>query len=87
MSVSIDTDITGWTVESQVRKVDGTLVDTLTFALVSATEDLSTFTFTKLDTSTWKEGLYHCDIRYIETGGVVSITETFEIKVVRSNTK
>lgn len=87
MTVSIDTDITGWTVTSQVRKPDGNLVDNLVFALVDAEEELSTFTFTKLDTSGWAEGNYYCDIRYAEGAGVVSITETFEIKVVRSNTK
>lgn len=87
MSASINTDITGWTITSQIRRLDGTLLDTLVYSLVEAGEELSTYNFKKVDTSTWPEGTYHCDIRYLESDGTISITETFEIKAVRSNTK
>ena len=86
-AVSIDTDITGWTVKSQVRKLDGNLVADLTFALVEAGELASTYTLTKLDTSTWVEGKYHWDIRYTEPDGKITTTETVEVNVVRSITR
>ena len=87
MSVSVDADITGWVVKSQVRRVDGTLLDTLVFTLVDASEEVSNFTFTKQTTDSWVEGKYLCDVRYTEPNGKVTATDTFWISVVRAITK
>ena len=87
MSASIDADITDWDVKSQIRKRDGTLVSTLDFTLVSAAEESSSFTFSKKDTTSWKEGSYLNDIQYTKPDGFVITTETVEILVVRRITQ
>jgi hypothetical protein len=87
MSVSIDADITDWVVESQVRRLDGTLLDTLVFTLVNTAPEVSNFTFTKPNTTAWPEGSYLCDIRYTEPSGKVTATESFQINVVRRITQ
>lgn len=87
MSASIDTDITGWTVKSQLRKKDGTLVSDLDFTLLTAEEEESTFTFTKKDTSSWKEGTYLNDIQYTKPDGSIVTTETVEVVVTRRVTQ
>ena len=80
-------DITGWTISSQVRKADDTLVEDLTVTIDDALGGLFTLSATALATESWPVENLYCDIEFTEAGGDVNSTETFIISVQRDITR
>ena len=72
-------NITGYTIESQIRQPTGELISTLTTTLTDPTN--GTFTLEDTDTQSWPVGCQFQDIEYTGTGGTVTSTETFKVDV------
>lgn len=92
-SNSVATDITGYTVSSQLRDSTDTLLVTdnftgnLTYTLTDAATGTFTLTATPTQTSEWATRTYDCDIQITEPDSDVSSSETFKIKVVKDITR
>lgn len=80
-------DITGWTIESQVRQSDDTLVQALTVTITDAVNGLFTISATALQTESWPIASLLCDIEFTEPSGEVNSTETFTISVQKDITR
>ncbi len=80
-------DITNWTIESQVRQVDDTLVQNLTVTVTDAANGLFTISATALETESWPVANLFCDIEFTEVSGEVNSTETFTISVQKDITR
>lgn len=83
----VEADITDWEISSQIRRADGTLMDTLNVELGDITEELSALTTTKDNTFLWKPGTYYCDVRYSKPDGTVETTDTFQLIVEKAITQ
>lgn len=79
-------DLTGSTVTSQVRTVQGTLVADLDVVITDAPAGEFTLGATATATATWPAGKLLCDVRW-ESGGDAIHTETFELIVVEAITR
>jgi len=82
-------DLTGYTVESQVRAVS--FVDTLTTTITDVTNGVFTLTATATATADWPvtdslSSKLFCDIQFTK-GTTVTSTETFQIVVVEDITQ
>lgn len=86
LSCVVATDITGWTIASQIRDGD-TLIADLTFALLSTSAESSTYTLTYSVTTAWPLHDLNCDIQYTTAAGQIISTETFTIGVVKDTTR
>ena len=80
------TDITAWTIRSQVRTTAGALLTSLTAAITTAADGEYTLTALPADTATWPRAA-RMDIEYTDGGGVVLSTETLALDVVRDITR
>ena len=80
------TDITAWTIRSQVRTTAGALLTSLTAAITTAADGEYTLTALPVDTATWPRAA-RMDIEYTDSGGVVLSTETLALDVVRDITR
>ena len=78
-------NITSWTIQSQIREPNGTLVSELTVTKTDAANGEYTLTHAG-STSTWPLRMLYCDIQYT-VGGVVASTETFRIEVIEDITR
>lgn len=87
LTCTTDIDITGWTIQSQVRTESGRLVDTLSVNITQTTPT-GLFKLTpNTDTSLWPLGDLYCDIQYTTSANVVVSTDTFIIELVRDETR
>ena len=76
-SLGVPIDITAYTIQSQVRKQDMTLVDTL---IVNKTDNANgEYSITATSTGTWPVDLLVCDIKYTAGASSIIRTETFTI--------
>jgi hypothetical protein len=80
------TDITAWTIRSQVRTTAGALLTSLTAAITTAADGEYTLTALPVDTAAWPRAA-RMDIEYTDSGGVVLSTETLALDVVRDITR
>lgn len=79
-------DLTGSTVTSQVRTVQGTLVADLDVVITDAPAGEFTLGATAAATATWPVGKLVCDVRWAEDEDAIH-TETFELIVVEAVTR
>jgi hypothetical protein len=80
-------DITNFTIASQIRQQDDTLVQALTVTKIDPVN--GQFTLTAVDTSTddWPIANLEVDVEFIEADGTVSSSETFNINVLKDITR
>ena len=78
------TNITGWTIASQVRDDNDALVATLNVTVTNAA--LGQFTVRHDDTSAWPARLVW-DLQYTDAAGVVRSTETIVLSVMADVTR
>lgn len=79
-------NLTGWTIQAQVRNSGGTLIDA---AVVTVTDAVNgTYTLTVADTTDWAiNETYYFDIQYTDSGGIIRSTNTLLIAVVEDITR
>lgn len=79
-----------WTATSEVKTLDGTLVDVLSVTLAAPVSPSTLWTIQLFAdaavTETWPLGMLNCDIRYIDAGGNVIYTPTFQFNMVQEIT-
>ena len=80
-------DITNFTITSQVRQPDDTLLQALTVTKTDAANGEFNLSATSAQTESWGVQTYLCDIEFIEGGGEVNSTRTFEISVLKDITR
>jgi hypothetical protein len=80
-------DITNFTITSQVRATDDTLLQALTVTKTDAAAGAFTLTATAAQTEAWVPASYDADIEFIEGGGEVNSSQTFTIAVIKDITR
>ena len=80
-------DITNFTITSQVRGSDDVLLQALTVTKTDAGAGAFTLSATSTQTESWGVQTYLCDIEFIEGGGEVNSSQTFEISVIKDITR
>lgn len=80
-------DITNFTITSQVRDAEDALLQALTVTVTDAVAGAFTVSATPAQTETWGIKNYDCDIEFVEAGGEVNSTETFQINVIKDITR
>lgn len=79
-------DITGWTIQAQVRNESMTLIDEAVITVTDAAG--GEYKLTIDDTTAWvPRETYAMDIQYIDSGGVKVSTETLYISVLQDVTQ
>lgn len=81
----VDTSVTAFDIDSQIRDNRGNLIQDLTVTKLVQT---GVFTLTSIatDTANWPVSVLRCDIQFSQ-GGSVRSTQTFDISVVEDITK
>lgn len=74
-----DTDLTDWTIASQVRDISLNLIATCDVTITDAAE--GKFTVQVDDTTAWPIDLLLWDIQYTDNAGIIQSTETVRVKV------
>lgn len=85
LECTVPVNLTGWTVRSQVRYGE-TLVDSLTFEIVSVGAESSQYKLTRDITTDWPVGKLNCDIEYTTDQDQIISTETFFIECEKDST-
>ena len=80
-------DITNFTITSQVRQSDDTLLQALTVTVTDAAAGAFTLGATATETEGWGIASYECDIEFVEPGGEVNSSQTFTINVLKDITR
>lgn len=80
-------DITNFTITSQVRSPDDTLLQPLTVTVTDAATGAFTLSATPTQTETWDTIQYLSDIEFVDGGGEVNSSETFTINVIKDITR
>ena len=80
-------DITSFTITSQVRGSDDVLLQALTVTKTDAGAGAFSLSATSAQTESWDVQTYLCDIEFIESGGEVNSSQTFEINVLKDITR
>jgi len=80
-------DITNYTIASQARAADDTVLQTFTVTKTDAANGIFTITATAAQTELWEPARYYMDIEFIDGSGEVSSTETFDLNVVADITR
>jgi hypothetical protein len=80
-------DITNFTITSQIRQSDDTLLQALTVAKTDAANGAFTLSATAAETETWAAANYECDIEFVDGGGEVNSSQTFTISVLKDITR
>ena len=80
-------DITDFTITSQIRAADDTLLQALTVTILDASAGAFTLSATPAQTETWSVQNYECDIEFIDGTSEVNSTETFTISVLKDITR
>lgn len=78
-------DLTGATLSAKLRDASEAEVATLTATVVSASG--GTFTLTAASTAAWPLGLLRGDIKIVASGGSITFSETFTVRVERPVTR
>lgn len=86
ITASVNFDLTGWTIRSQLRGLDGSLLTDLVYEPNTFGEEESTYKLIRENTTAWKPGVYHCDIEYTDPNGIIKSTETFQVNLARGIT-
>jgi len=79
-------DITNFTITSQLRLPDDTLLQALTVTVTDAAAGAFTLSATATETEGWDVASYQCDIEFIDDGEVNS-SETFVLNVIKDITR
>src|SRR6056297_930669 len=79
-------DITNFTITSQLRLSDDTLLQALTVTVTDAAAGAFTLSATSTETEVWDVAAYECDIEFIDDGEVNS-SETFVLNVIKDITR
>ena len=82
-----EVDITNFTITSQIRQADDTLLQALTVTKTDAAAGLFTLSATSTQTESWVPANYDCDIEFIDGGGEVYSSQTFTISVIKDITR
>jgi len=82
-----DVDITNFTITSQIRQQDDTLLQALTVTKTDAANGLFTLSATATQTEAWEPANYDCDIEFIDGSGDVYSSQTFTVTVVKDITR
>lgn len=80
-------DITNFTITSQIRATDDTLLQALTVTKTDSAAGAFTLTATAAQTEAWGPATYDADIEFIEGGGEVNSSQTFTIAVIKDITR
>lgn len=80
------TDLTNYTIKSQIRSTIGTLISELDIEIRDQSNHVGVFIISCDDTSLWPLGSHEFDISYSFSGTIVH-TETVTISVLRSVTQ
>lgn len=86
-SEGVAVDITSWTIASQARADDDTVLQTFVVTKTDAANGIFTVSATSTQTEAWALGSYKMDIEFTEGGGDVNSTETFTLKILRDITR
>ena len=80
-------DLTNFTITSQIRDKDDSLLQPLTVTVTDAVNGEFTLSATAAETETWGVEQYQCDIEFVEGSGEVNSSETFTINVIKDITR
>lgn len=80
-------DITNFTITSQLRQLDDTLLQALTVTKTDAVNGAFTLSATATQTESWAVQNYDCDIEFVEGSGEVNSSETLTISVIKDITR
>lgn len=80
-------DITSWTITSQARADDDTVLQTFTVTITDAAAGLFTVSATSTQAELWSLGNYSMDIEFVDPSNEVNSTETFTLSVLRDITR
>lgn len=80
-----DTDITDWTITSQIRDYEDVLIVDCDVTITDAAE--GQYTVRVDDTTEWPVGSLLWDIQCIDTANIVKSTDTVKIRVVADITR
>lgn len=86
-NAGVAVDITGWTIASQARGTDDTILQTFTVTITDAATGSFSISATSTQTELWTIGNYSVDIEFIDDSGEVNSTETFTLSVIRDITR
>lgn len=78
-------DITDWTIASQLRYQNGTLLAQLAVGIVDAVNGRFSLTFA--DTTAWPVQAFNSDIQFTSAGATIASTETFVVQVIQDITQ
>ena len=80
-------DLTGYTITSQARATDDTVLQSFTVTITDAANGQFTITATNAETELWSPGQYNMDIEFVDGSGTVVSTETFVLNVIADVTR
>lgn len=80
-------DITNFTITSQIRSPDDSLLQALTVTVTDAANGAFTLSATPAQTETWDIIQYLSDIEFVNASGEVNSSETFTINVIKDITR
>lgn len=81
------TDITGFSIRSQVRTLRDELIEELTVMVADQGEALGTFVLTSADPSAWPTETLICDIRIADDAESVRHSDTLLIPIAKEITR
>lgn len=79
-------DVTNYTIRSQVRDSEGSLVSELAVAKADQTTNPGVFVLSAAGATAWPIDVLSCDIQFSDSDGVIRSTQTFKIPVVEDVT-
>jgi len=80
-------DITNFTITSQLRLSDDTLLQALTVTVIDAAAGAFKLGATAAETEGWGIASYECDIEFVEGSGEVNSSQTFVVSVIKDITR
>lgn len=83
----VGVDITAWTITSQARDDDDSVLQSFTVTKTNASTGQFSLSATATQTESWGLGSYSVDIEFVEGGGEVNSSETFTLNVLRDITR
>lgn len=83
----VPVDITNFTITSQLRLSDDTLLQALTVTVTDAAAGAFTLGATATETEGWGIASYECDIEFVEGSGEVNSSQTFTVNVLKDITR
>lgn len=82
-------DLTGYTVTSQVRRVNRVKLATFTYTMDPdqvTNRGRFVLSITSASSASWPAATYRCDVRITSAGGIVEFSDTFDFKVLLAET-